>query len=234
MFQAMPLGTNRSSRARAGLAALVLHLTVVTAAVHGTGGTMPAATRAPVDTIRIELPRARSAERTSKQVPVRSELPVMPSAPLVPPPLDQRQSPPLQPDVSSLGQVLSTLRASALAGAEIPGSASGDTLPVAAGDVDRLPELLGDLAPRYPDELQAAGLTGETVVEYVIGPEGRVVRSTIRVVQTTHPALARSVIEALTSARFRPGRRAGQVVAVLVRQRIRFERREASRSDFRR
>jgi TonB family protein len=66
-------------------------------------------------------------------------------------------------------------------------------------------------------------LTGEVVVEYVVNADGRVTRSSFRIVRSTHPAFSRAVIEALVRARFNPARVGGRPVAVLVQQKIRFE-----------
>jgi hypothetical protein len=44
----------------------------------------------------------------------------------------------------------------------------------------------------------------------------------VRVLTTDHAQFTRSVLQALHGARFRPARRNGEAVAVLVRQTVRF------------
>jgi protein TonB len=88
--------------------------------------------------------------------------------------------------------------------------------------VDELPELLTDLRPEYPDVLRRAGVSGAVEVEYVVGNDGRFNPGSLQVLTTDHDRFTASVVQALRRARFRPARRNGQAVAVLVRQIIRF------------
>jgi TonB family protein len=89
-------------------------------------------------------------------------------------------------------------------------------------EVDELPQLLTDLRPEYPDVLRHAGISGAVEVEYVVGKDGRIEPHSLRVLTTDHEQFTRSVVYALRPARFKAARRAGQPVAVLVRQAIRF------------
>jgi TonB family protein len=205
---------------------MVLHLTIVCVAVYGTRGTGGPISGPILDTLRIELPPAPTTQ-TVPDVTGRQPFHMVPSAPAVPPlRLESPHAASLKLDFPNLDQVLATIRSVTSDGASGRDSAPGDTA-VAASEVDRLPELLGDLAPRYPDELRRAGLSGETLLEYVIDRDGRVVPGSIRVMRTSHPAFAQSAIESLKRARFNPARRAGRSIAVVVRQRIRFESRES-------
>jgi TonB family protein len=222
MFEEMPLGIEPSSRARAGLAAIVLHLTIVFVAVYSTRETGEPMSGPILDTLRIELPRAPTTQ-TAPDVTARQRFHMVPRAPAVPPlRLESPHAASLELDFPKLDQVLAGIRLVTSDGASGRDSAPGDTA-VAASEVDRLPELLGDLTPGYPDELRRVGLSGETLLEYVIDREGRVAPGSIRVIRTSHPAFAQSVIESLNRARFKPAQRAGRSVAVVVRQRIRFE-----------
>lgn len=222
MFEEMPLGIEPSSQARAGLAAIVLHLTIVSVAVYNTRGTDEPMRGSTVDTVRIELPRAPTTHPVP-DVTARQRFHVVPRAPAVPPlRLESPHAASLKLDFPKLDQVLATIRSATSDEASGRDSAPGDTA-VAASEVDPLPELLGDLTPRYPDELRRVGLSGETLLEYIVDGGGRVAPGSIRVIRASHPAFAQSVIEALNRARFIPAQRAGRSVAVVVRQRIRFQ-----------
>jgi protein TonB len=219
----MPLGIEPSSRRRAALAAFVLHGTIVFVAVHGTRGSGQPLSRPLLDTVRIELPRAPTPHRAPDVAP-RAQSPLVPSPPGVPPlQLESPHAASLKLDFPRVDQILATIRSTTTGSSR--DSSPEDTAVVAASEVDRLPELLEDLTPRYPDDLRRAGLSGETLLEYIIDREGRVVSGSIRVLGTSHPAFAQSAIESLKRARFNPARRAGRSIAVVVRQRIRFESR---------
>jgi protein TonB len=91
-----------------------------------------------------------------------------------------------------------------------------------AVEVDELPELVGDLRLRYPLGLERAGVSGVVVLEYVVGSDGRVNPGSVRALSSSHPAFFQAALEALRDARFKPARRWGRSIAVLVQQRIRF------------
>jgi TonB family protein len=228
MFEEMPLGIEPSSRARAGLAAISFHLAIVFVAVHSTRGTAQPERRPILDTVRIELPPPPTMP-TAPSIAPREQFPMVPSAPTVPRlPLESPRAANLTVDFPKLDQALTTMRSMISSGSSgRDGPLSGDTAAVLASEVDHLPELLGDLKPRYPEELRRTRVSGETLLEYVIDSKGRVVSGSIRVIHTSHPAFARSVIESLLGARFNPARRAGRSIAVVVRQRIRFESRQS-------
>ena len=230
MFEAMPLGIEASSRTRAGLAAIVLHFTVVLVAVLSTRATAQPKSGPILDTVRIELPRVPTTPTVPRIAP-REQLPMVPSAPVVPPlqlePPHASSPTPDRLDFPTLDQGLATIRSKTSIASSSDDTSSGDTAAVTASEVDHLPELLGDVTPRYPDELRRVGLSGETLLEYVIDREGRVVPGSIRVIRASHPAFAQSAIESLIRARFKPARRAGRSIAVVVRQSIRFESRRS-------
>jgi periplasmic protein TonB len=89
-------------------------------------------------------------------------------------------------------------------------------------EVDELPQLQGELVPRYPAALQRTGVSGVVELEYVISLAGHVDPRSIRVLESTHPAFSAAAADAVGHARFRPARRNGRPVAVRVRQTIRF------------
>ena len=222
MLDALPSGIGPSSQLRAAIAALSAHLAIVFAAVYGTPQPIvaPAVTRR--DTMLIELPTTRSGEVTDRagSVPTAPRLPTAPLLPVLP--LDQ-PTPTVSLTVAADPGALAALREAAVRDMGTLGPASEETTPLPVSALDELPALLNDLRPRYPEQLRAATVNGEVVVEYVIDRNGRVLANSIRTIRSDQPAFTHSVREALLTARFRPGRRGGRSVPVLVRQRIRFE-----------
>jgi TonB family protein len=221
LLDALPSGIGPSSQLRAAIAALSAHLAIVLAAVYGTDPIVaPAVTRR--DTMLIELPTTRSGEVTDRagSVPTAPRLPTAPLLPVVP--LDQ-PTPTMSLTVAAGARALAALREAAVRDVGALGAASEGITPLPVSALDELPALLNDLRPRYPEQLRAATVNGEVVVEYVIDRNGRVLANSIRTIRSDHPAFTHSVREALLTARFRPGSRGGRSVPVLVRQRIRFE-----------
>jgi TonB family protein len=76
--------------------------------------------------------------------------------------------------------------------------------------------------PRYPAALQTAGIDGRVDLEFVIDTAGRVEPSSLRVLESTHPAFEAAAREALARASFRPARLGSHPVRQLTRQAIRF------------
>jgi TonB family protein len=222
MFAGLPFGISPSSQTRAGLLALVAHALIIVAAVYATERPVVAA-RASADTVRIELPPLHQREEIASPEAV-SPPPSMPGAPRIPAvPLESHAPAVPDVDISPAMPGWDAVRSLVTGEAAAPVSQLPGRAVVAGSAVDELPTLQNMVTPRYPDELRALGLTGEVVVEYVVNAEGRVARSSLRILRSTHPAFSREVIEALLRARFNPARAGRRSVAVLVQQKIRFE-----------
>ena len=132
---------------------------------------------------------------------------------------------PYMPTVDAAGLMHHPLHIAALAGAAPAAVFPSNDRALLLVEVDELPEIRGRLRPSYPEPLRRAGITGEVMLEYVIDQTGRADTGSVRVMATTDPAFAVSSIEAVLDASFKPALRAGQPVAVLVRQTIRFQER---------
>ena len=76
--------------------------------------------------------------------------------------------------------------------------------------------------PRFPPALQAAGVEGVVVLEFVVSTEGRVEANSIKVISSTNKAFEEPAIEAVRKSIFKPARMRGQGVRQLVRQPVRF------------
>jgi TonB family protein len=76
--------------------------------------------------------------------------------------------------------------------------------------------------PEYPRHLLDAGVQGEVVLGFVVAPNGKVERPSIRVVRQTHGAFATAMIKVLRTATFCPGVLAGRPVRVRLEYPFRF------------
>ena len=73
-------------------------------------------------------------------------------------------------------------------------------------------------APRYPQGLMEAGVEGEVLLQGVIGPDGRLLLPSLRVLRSSHPAFVVAVLAAAPDFRYVPGRVAGCPVPMRVQQ----------------
>jgi len=89
-------------------------------------------------------------------------------------------------------------------------------------EVDDLPVLMSAPAPRYPRVMAEAGIDGSVTLSFVIDAEGRVVAGSAKVIRSSHPQFVPAAEEAVYASTFRPARRRGEGVPVLVRQTVAF------------
>ena len=95
------------------------------------------------------------------------------------------------------------------------GSSNGD--PLGAAEVDVPAALLPrSPLPRYPEIVRPLRLEGGVRVRFVVGTDGRVEMSTVRILESTHPAFAESVRATLPRMRFSPARVGDRRVRQLV------------------
>ena len=74
--------------------------------------------------------------------------------------------------------------------------------------------------PRYPYEMNRAGISGSVEVEFIVDANGDV-RNPV-VIKSTNREFEQPAIEAILKWKFRPGRKSGHAVASRVRQEIAF------------
>jgi periplasmic protein TonB len=77
-------------------------------------------------------------------------------------------------------------------------------------------------APRYPALLEALGIEGQVIVEFVIDTTGRVQPPSIRIIESTHTDFEVAARAAVAGAMFRPARLSAHPVRQLTRQSVRF------------
>ena len=76
--------------------------------------------------------------------------------------------------------------------------------------------------PRYPAELQRAGVEGSLLVQFVVDSTGRVDEKTLTFPNDAQPAFLRAVRDALVRSRYFPAELAGMRVRQLVQQQFTF------------
>ena len=76
--------------------------------------------------------------------------------------------------------------------------------------------------PRYPAELQRAGIEGSLLVQFVVDSTGRVDEKTLTFPNDAQPGFLRAVRDALVRSRFFPAELAGMRVRQLVQQQFTF------------
>src|SRR5262245_14036674 len=74
----------------------------------------------------------------------------------------------------------------------------------------------GNRAPRYPEDLRAAGIEGKTTFEFVIDGDGRADLTTVQVTSATATQFVKATLDALPNLRFEPLYVEGCRVPVLV------------------
>jgi len=80
----------------------------------------------------------------------------------------------------------------------------------------------GATAPRYPEILKQAGITGTTLVMFVVDTSGNVDEQTLKVVRTAHPLFVEAVKASLPGLKFYPAQVGNRHVKQLVQMLYRF------------
>lgn len=115
-------------------------------------------------------------------------------------------------------------RYASLRGALAPGLdslAAGDSLP-RLGEyvrVDRLPEVVERVAPRYPEDARRGGVEGSVMVAVLVGADGLVHRTQVL---KSIPGLDAAAVAAVSKWRFRPAMSGGRPIATWVTLPVRF------------
>lgn len=89
--------------------------------------------------------------------------------------------------------------------------------------VDDQVQYVGGADPVFPPALRAAGIAGRVALEFVVGTDGRVEGSSIKVMSSTNKAFEEPAVTAIRRARFKPAMMRGTAVRQLVHQAISFE-----------
>jgi beta-lactamase regulating signal transducer with metallopeptidase domain/outer membrane biosynthesis protein TonB len=81
----------------------------------------------------------------------------------------------------------------------------------------------GSAAPRFPEILIRAGVSGVTIVQFVVDTTGRPILETLKVVRSDHQLFTNAVQSSLSGLRFLPARVGGRNVKQLAQMVYRFE-----------
>lgn len=206
------------------LLAAGVHAGLIAAAVIGT-------TRVPVhvgptrvDSIDLGVPEPSPPSHT-----LPSRTPVLPSAPVLEPGGD-----PVLPDFglplaiqSGTPVDLATLLGNAV---KVPGARLGDGLLPApdgeaillAAEVDEPATVIRQGLPKYPKVLEALGVSGRVVLEFVVDTTGAVEPNSLRVVLSSAPGFEAAALEAMRATQFTPARARGRPVRQLASQAVNF------------
>jgi protein TonB len=208
-------------RARGGTAASILvHVTIIGAAVFGTAKAGipddgPSEVTLPVYVAPVPLsePVNRPATANPNTAAVASALRPPPPFPVEIP----IGIPPVTVGPSTLGVPADSFASGGLK------AGSGDAVGVPSGDgpwtrdfVERAAVPLGQVRPRYPDALRAAGIGGRVVLRFVVDTLGRVEPATVETVSATDPRFGEAARRAIGGLRFSPAEAGGRHVRQLV------------------
>lgn len=89
--------------------------------------------------------------------------------------------------------------------------------------LEESPQMLWSPPLAYPESLMLAEVEGSVTLQAQVDTNGRVDRSSVRVLKSTHPAFEAPAIAMLVGTRFRPAYRENSPAAVLIEVPVRFE-----------
>jgi len=227
----------RRERRRGGtIVSAVAHTVVIALAVAATGrASVSTAADAPELLVWVdrapapEAPRAPAASGAQPSSARPATPAVVPELPVVPnladivagiPPVDLSRGIADDAALRTRGLGLASPRS----GAFTSGAAgnSGEAFP--ANLVERpVVALAGNRAPRYPEMLRSAGVSGRVVARFIVDTAGRVEPSSVRVLDASHPQFATAVLETLPKMRFLAAEASGRKVRQLVELPFEFE-----------
>lgn len=203
---------------RGSLISLLVHTAVIGGAIFATLSARQSAGAAKIDTAMVYLqpqePQHETPPPPELQIPLKGfqTVAVPATIPTAIPPVDLQEH--FDPkDFSGVG-----VEGGTATGVTPP---SGDQV-YSTLEVDEPPVRLSapPIDRDYPNLLRQAGITGRVIIEAVIDTTGKAEITSIEVVQTPHPGFNEAAKRWMTRALFRPARKGGKAVRVLVRQAI--------------
>ena len=198
-----------------GLLSLVVHGSVIGGAIFATLSTHHSATMTQLDTAIVYLPPQEPQHATPPppelQIPLKGfqTVAVPEVLPTTIPPVNlQEQFDPK--DFSGVG----------VEGGTATGVTPSADQVFSTGEVDQLPALLSapPLDREYPALLRQAGITGRVVLQAVIDTSGLAEPASIQVIQSANAGFNDAAKRWIARALFRPARKSGRAVRVLIRQ----------------
>ncbi len=194
------------------LLAAAMHGIVIFGAIRATGGNDDRPVGRQIPVIDMVLPPTSTPEPVAP--PSDAEAVVAAPAPedFLTPPVDVPPS--IPPIVAGPAFDVSTLRRAPEPGTlirAVPRSGASDRI-LAVGEVDEPASVLFQPAPRYPPVLQAAGLEGRVLLEFIIDTAGHPEPASVRIIERSREGFDAAALETLARSLFRPARVAGRTV----------------------
>lgn len=103
------------------------------------------------------------------------------------------------------------------------GTSRGDGSAWGEEQVDVAVRPMGSPNLRYPERLRASGVSGNVMVRFIVGPNGRVEMGSVKVLDSPHDDFTSAVKDALKRMRYRPAEVRGTKVRQLVEQTFTFK-----------
>lgn len=212
---------------------VALHVALGALVIKATAGAAEAALDRPVDTTMVFLkppppPPPPPPEQPPPDVVIAANPPPQGFQTVVPPDVIPTEIPPVDLDAKKFdprdftGKGVEGGIAAGVPGiTNAPETISGEVF--LAAQLDDPVQPISQPKPRYPPALQAAGVTGHAVVEFIVNTEGKVEPGSVKIISSTHQAFEEPAREAILKSTFRPARYRGQPVRQLVNQRVSFQ-----------
>ena len=90
--------------------------------------------------------------------------------------------------------------------------------------VDEPPMRVAGPPLRYPAMLFRAGVEGEVLAQFVIDADGRAIKESVTVLESSNRGFEGAATEFIERAEYQPARHQGNAVPVMVEQAVRFRR----------
>ncbi|HET7603959.1 MAG TPA: energy transducer TonB [Gemmatimonadales bacterium] len=171
----------------------------------------------PVDDRTVDVDRSQPAETDPVFEPQPApSIPVVTNVPVEVPPISTDQ-PPFDPaDFTGRG-----LPGNAVTGVAIaPDSAGARSIVITSAEADEAPSLLRAGPKLVPPDL--AGIEGHVKLQFIIGVNGKVEPQSLKVLESTGEAFEEPARQMILQSVYRPARRQGETVRVLVQQGVGF------------
>lgn len=101
-----------------------------------------------------------------------------------------------------------------------PGGTGGGGDMLSSAQLDSKPSVLSRVQPKYTSDMKSKGIKGQVVLLLVVAADGAVMEA--KAVESDHPDLLNSSLEAVRQWRFKPGTRDGKSVPFKMRLPLKF------------
>lgn len=215
---------NKGSDKRGAVASVVLHATIILAAVYATATGAPAKDK-PINPPVLHWVKTPPPPSTNTAVPDRTprrSATAQPANPLAVP----IEIPTSLPSIDLQAQAVTTsdfVRGSP-SNPAVPdqGTAGNGRRAYDASEVEVAVTVIGNTVPEYPSAFRAAGIEGKVVAEFVVTEFGRADERSLRIISATNDGFVDAIRRALPRMRFRAARIGERPVAQLVQQQFVF------------